>query len=250
MAFDTIQANPQLAVAARDDAPGSPGAALLFDHVDRRLAAGAPGRLPVALAQLARGDTPPGALRYHDEPDVIDVLRRALAAPSARFEDFMLGFAVERAFLGTRDDGRHHPELVWLGDAGRVRFDWLLAASSLPRHVAPRRPLEPFGCAYTWLDLDRVTLGKTLAFRAEWEAPAVFRFALVAVDARGAILHRFDLPYVQNATTAERTLVDYDGAVGVLIVAINLGGIDLGHPFDPDHEPSEPHGFTLYVAEL
>jgi hypothetical protein len=249
-AYDTVQANPQLSLAGRDAAPESPGAALLFDYIDARLAAGDPGRLPVALAQLARGTTPPAALRYADEPDVVDVLRRAFAASGPSFDDFMLGFAVERAFVGTRDDGRHHPRLAGLGDAGRVRFDWVLAASSLPRRVAPRRPLEAFGCAYTWLDLDRITLGKTLAFRAEWEAPAVFRWALVALDATGKLIKRFDLPMVQNATSAERTLVDYDGAVGVLIVGINLGGIDLAHPFDPDHEPSEPHGFTLYLTEL
>jgi hypothetical protein len=250
LAFDTLQANPQLSIAGRDAAPESAGGALLFEHVDRRLAAGAWGRLPVALTQLARSHTPPGRLRYEDEPDVLDVLRRAFGAAGPSFEDFMLGFAVERAFIGARDDGRHHPELAWLGDAGRVRFDWVLTASSLPRHVAPRRPLEAFGCAYSWLDLDRVTLNKTLAFRAEWESPATFRFALVTVDEQGAIRRRFDLPYVQNATTAERTLVDTDGAAGVLIVTINLGGIDLAHPFDPDHEPSEPHGFTLYVTEL
>ena len=209
-----------------------------------------PGLLPVALAQLARVDTPPGQLRWQNEPDLVDVLRRAFDRSSLGFGDFMLGFAVERAFLGTRDNGSHHPELAGLGDAGRVRFDWVLAASSLPRRVAPRRPLEAFGCAYSWLDLDRITLGKTLAFRAEWEAPAAIRWALVAVDARGEVLRRFDLPYVQNATSAERTLDDLDGAVGVLIAGINLGGIDLAHPFDPDHEPSEPHGFTLYVTEL
>jgi hypothetical protein len=249
-AFDTLQANPQLSVAGRDAAPESAGGALFFDYVDARLAAGDRGRLPVALAQIARGTTPPGALRWSNEPDVIDVLRRAFDRSGPSFEDFMLGFAVERAFIGTRDDGRHHPELAWLGDAGRVRFDWVLTASSLPRRVAPRRPLEAFGCTYTWLELDRVTLNRTLAFRAEWESPAAFRWALVSLDARGTIVKRFDLPYVQNATSAERTLVDYDGAVGVLIVGLNLGGIDLAHPFDPDHEPSEPHGFTLYVTEL
>jgi hypothetical protein len=250
LAFDTLQANPQLSVAGRDAARESAGAALLFEHVDERLGSGTPGRLPVALAQLARTRTPPGALRYLDEPDVIDVLRRAFARPGPSFEDFMLGFAVERAFVGTRDDGRHHPRLAWLGDAGRVRFDWTLAASSLPRHVAARRPLEALGCAYVWLDLDRITLGKVLAFRFAWESPAAFRFALVTVDAQGALLQRFDLPYVQNATLAERTLEDYDGVAGVLIAGINLGGVDLAHPFDPDHEPSEPHGFTLYVTEL
>lgn len=249
-AFDTVQANPQLSVAGRDATPESKGGALLFAAIDRRLGAAQPGLLPVALAQLARVDAPPGPLRWQNEPDLVDVLRRAFDRSSRGFEDFMLGFAVERAFLGSRDAGHHHPELAWLGDAGRVRFDWVLAASSLPRRVAPRRPLEAFGCAYSWLDLDRITLGRSLAFRAEWESPATMRWALVAVDGRGEVLRRLDLPYVQNATSAERTLDDLDGAVGVLIAGVNLGGIDLAHPFDPDHEPSEPHGFTLYVTEL
>jgi hypothetical protein len=249
-AVDVLQANPQLSIAGRDDAAESAGALLLFEYVDARLAAGEPGLLPVALAQLARSATLPGQPRYHNEPDLIDVLRGAFAGSASGFEDFMLGFAVERAFIGARDDGRRHPTLAWLGDVGRVRFDWVLTASSLPRRVAPRRPLEAFGCAYTWLELDRVTLGKALAFRAEWEAPATFRWALLTIDARGQVLGRFDLPYVQNATAAERAIEDYDGAVGVLVAGINLGGVDLAHPFDPDHEPSEPHGFTLYLTEL
>jgi len=249
-AVDTLQANPQLSIAGRDVADESAGARLLFEYVDARLAAGEAGVLPVALAQLSRSPTPAGALRYANDPDLIDVLRRAFSESSAGFEDFMLGFAVERAFIGARDDGTHHPKLEGLGELGRVRFDWVLSASSLPRRVAPRRPLEAFGCAYSWLDLDRLTLGKAIAFRAEWEAPATFRWALLTLDARGKVLGRFELPYVQNATSAERVLDDYDGAVGVLIVGINLGGVDLAHPFDPDHEPSEPHGFTLYVTEL
>jgi hypothetical protein len=249
-AIDALQANPQLSIAGRDATDDSAGALLFFEYVDARLGAGEKGVLPVALAQLSRSTTPPGQPRYSNEPDLIDVLRRALSGSSSGFEDFMLGFAVQRAFVGARDDGHHHPALAWLGDAGRVRFDWVLPASTLPRRVAPLRPLEAFGCAYSWLELDRVTLGKVLAFRAEWEAPASFRWALLTIDASGRVLRRFDLPYVQNATLAERTLEDYDGAVGVLIVGINLGGIDLAHPFDPDHEPSEPHGFTLYVTEL
>ena len=249
-AVDTVQANPQLGLAARDVSPVGPGAALLFDYLDVRFRAGAAGLLAPALVQLSRGATAPGALRWNNEPDVFDVLRAALASSSVRFDDVMLDFAVERAFLGARDDGGHRPELDWLGDAGRVRFDWVLSASSLPRRVAPRRPLEPFGAAYSWLVLDRVTLGKALAFRAEWEPPATFRWALLTLAGDGRVLRRFDLPYVQNASSSERSIVEYDGAEFVLIVGTNLGGIDLAHPFDPDHEPFEPHGFTLYVTEL
>jgi hypothetical protein len=249
-AIDTVQANPQLGLAARDVSPVGPGAALLFDYLDTRFGAGVAGRLAPALVQLSRSATPPGALRWSNEPDVFDVLRTALASSGVRFDDVMLDFAVERAFLGSRDDGQHRRELGWLGDAGRVRFDWVLPASSLPRRVAPRRPLEPLGAAYTWLVLDRVTLGKALAFRAEWEPPAAFRWALLTLASDGRVLRRFDLPYVQNASSSERSIIEYDAAKFVLIVGTNLGGIDLSHPFDPDHEPFEPHGFTLYVTEL
>jgi hypothetical protein len=249
-AIDTLQANPQLGLAARDAAPIATGAALLFDYLDARFGAGPVGLLGPALVQLSRGATPAGAPRWNNEPDVFDVLRAAVASSGVRFEDVMLDFAVERAFLGDRDDGRHRPELDWLGPAGRVRFDWVLPASSLPRRVAPRRPLEPLGAAYTWLVLDRVTLGKALAIRAEWEPPASFRWAVLTLAEDGRVLRRFDLPYVQNASSSERSIVEYDGAKYLLIVGTSLGGIDLAHPFDPDHEPFEPHGFTLYVTEL
>jgi hypothetical protein len=249
-AVDTLQANPQLGLAARDVSPVGSGAALLFDYLDTRFGAGAVGLLGPALVQLSRGITAPGAVRWNNEPDVFDVLRAALLGSDERLEDALLDFAVERAFLGARDDGGHTPQLAWLGNAGRVRFDWVLTASSLPRRVAPRRPLEPLGAAYTWLTLDRITLGKALAFRAEWEPPATFRWALLTLTEDGRVLRRFDLPYVQNASSSERSIVEYDGAKSVLIVGTNLGGIDLSHPFDPDHEPFEPHGFTLYVTEL
>ncbi len=124
--YDTLQANPQLSLAARDAAPEAPAAALLFRYADLRLGSAEPGLLPVAMAALARGETEAGAPRWHNEPDVFDVLRQACATSNQRFEDFMLGFAVDRAFLGSRDNGRHNPQLAWLGDAGRVRFDWAL----------------------------------------------------------------------------------------------------------------------------
>jgi hypothetical protein len=249
-AVDRWQANPQLAPAGRELTPESAGAAQLFRYIDRRLGAGRPGALPAALFQLARGDTPAGQERWHNEPDSLAVLRRAFADSKETFEDFWLNFAVARAFWGSRDNGEGDPALGWLGDAGRVRFDWTLKSSSLPRRLAARRPLEPLGSAYLWLELDRVSLSSTLAFRANWEAPAMFRWTLVAIDAQGSALKRYDLPFVQQATSAERTLLDYQNAVALLIVGTSVGGVDLAHPVDPDHEPFEPHGFTVYLAEL
>jgi hypothetical protein len=249
-AVDDLQSNPQLGVVARERQPESPAAALFIRYADRELGAGFPGALPAAMLSLARSETPLGDVSWQNEPDALDVLRVAFAGGPRSFEDFMLDFAVERAFLGARDDGRQEPRLLFLGDAARVRFEWVIRASSLPRRVAPLRPLEPFGATYLWLSLDRVTIDATLAFRAEWEGPASFRWALVGVDAAGKALKRYDLPYVQNATSAERTLVDYADAAALVIVGTNLGGVDLAHPFDPDRAPPEPHGFTVYLTEL
>lgn len=249
-AIDTVQANPHLGLAGRDLEPESAGASLLFHHLDRHLRAGTIGALPVALGMLSRGSTPLGAPRWNNEPDAIDVLRQAFDGGRESFHDFMLDFAVERAFLGSRDAGPSHPELLWLGDAAPVRFEWALTASSLPRRVAPLRPLEPFGTAYVWLTLDRVSISGTLAVRADWEPPATFRWAALALDRAGRVLRRYDLPYVQSKSSAERTIVGHADASALLIAGINLGGVDLAHPFDPDHAPHEPHGFTVYVAEL
>jgi hypothetical protein len=250
LAIDRFQANPQLSALGREQGPESAGAALLVRYLERRLAAGRPGSLPAALLQMSRREGSSAGPEWNNEPDSLDVLRRAFVGSKETFDDFLLGFAVWRAFLGSRDDGQHEPALLWLGDAGRVRFEWTLKASSLPRRVAPRRPIEPLGSTYLWLELDRVALGKSLAFQAEWEAPAAFRWTLVALDAHGQALKRYDLPYVQNATSAERTLVDYQDASAFLIVGTSVGGVDLAHPIDPDHEPFEPHGFTVYLTEL
>jgi hypothetical protein len=250
LAIDRYQANPQLSTLGRELSPESAGAALFVHYLDQRLRAGRPGILPAALVQMSRRDAPSTGLQWNNEPDSLDVLRRAFAGSKESFDDFLLSFAVWRAFLGSRDDGSNAPELLWLGDAGRVRFEWTIKASSLPRRVAPLRPIEPLGSSYLWLDIDRAWLGKSLAFRAEWEEPAAFRWTLVAIDGKGKPLKRYDLPYVQRGTSAERTIVDYQDASAFLIVGISVGGVDLAHPIDPDHEPFEPHGFTVYLTEL
>jgi hypothetical protein len=250
LAIDRFQANPQLSALGRERTRESEGAALFLHYLDQRLGASRRGVLPAAIVQMSRRDAASTGLEWNNEPDSLDVLRRAFVGSRETFDDFLLGFAVWRAFLGTRDNGQRNPELLWLGDAARVRFEWTLKASTLPRRVAPLRPIEPLGASYLWLEIDRVSLGKTLAFRAEWESPAALRWALVAVDAQGEPMKRYDLPYVQNATSAERTLVDYQDAAAILIVGTSVGGVDLAHPIDPDHEPLEPHGFTVYLTEI
>jgi hypothetical protein len=247
-AIDALQARPDLAVVSRERSPRSEGAAIFFEHLDRALGAAQPGALATALLAMAAGKTPPAAWQWDNEPDVMDVLRHTAGNPRAMAE--LLGdFAVARAFLGDRSDGRI-PALDWAGAFGRVRFDWVIPFSSLPRRVAAARPLEPTGSIYIWLDLDRVPKDATLGFQAVWEPPVAFRWTLVRVAADGRELGRLHPAFQERGTEVEQTLVDLSGAAGILVVGTNLGGVELKHPFDPDVEPFEPHGCTVYLAKL
>jgi hypothetical protein len=248
-ALDDIQANPQLAVATRERNFSSEGAAIWFDYLENSRGAGAPGTLATSLFASSSGKTDPRSLLWDNAPDMFDVLRHTLATPRA-YADMMIDFAVTRAFLGDRDDGAHFVQSEWLGTFGRVRFDWSIPLSSLPRRVAPLKPIEPNGAMYLWLDLDRVPDKTELGFRGEWEPPVSFQWTLVLVDAKGAELRRLNAPFVERGTQAELNVVDLSGARGIVVVGTNLGGVDLSHPFDPDYAPFEAHGCTVYLAKL
>jgi hypothetical protein len=248
-AFDDLQAHPELAVVTRERSRFSEGAAIFFEYLDHAQGASHAGVLATALLAASAEKSAPGLWQWENEPDVFDVLRRTTGSERALAE--LVGeFALTRAFAGDRSDGDRVPSLDWLGSFGRVRFDWVIPFSSLPRRVAPLRPIEPTGSIYLWLALDQVPAGAELGFQAKWEPPVVFRWSLVRVTSDGRELWRMNLPYQERATEVEQRLVQLDGAAGILIVGTNLGGIDLQHPFDPDHAPFEPHAATVYLARL
>ncbi len=242
--LDDLQARPERGLLSPQGAASSWP---FFAHVDAQLGT-AVGHLPVALLQLARGRTAPGALQWQNEPDALDVLRAAWGSERATSQQ-LLDFAVSRAFWGDRDTHREHPATRWAARAASPRFEWVIRRSSLPRRVAPRHPLDPYGSTYLWLELDRAPRS-TLAFQAQWEPPATMRWAVLALSDDGALLRRFDLPPVLGSTSAERTVPETPGAAGLLIVGVSLGGVDRAHPYEVDHGPWEPHGYTVYLAEL
>lgn len=244
-----LQAHPELGIAGFERSPLSAGAAVFFEYLDVTRGAAQPAWVPTALFSAAASKTPPGAWQWHDRPDVFDVLRHTTGDNAIRMADLMGDFAVARAFLGSRDDGTHLPSLEWTGDFGRVRFDWKIPFSSLPRRVESTRPLEPTGSIYVWLALDHVPAGATLGFRADWEPPVAFKWSLVRIGRDGRELGRIDVPFQERATHVEAQMIDLKGA-GVIAVGTNLGGVDPDHPFDPDVAPYEPHGCTVYLARL
>lgn len=251
-ALDDAQREPFQPLLSRELSTRSEAAYAFWAFVDEAWATGGRGRLPLAMLQLSSAVGP--RLMSHPEwnnsPDELDVLRHALGGDGQRIAEFWGEWAIARAFFGSRAVGTHSPELRSSGGAGRVAFDWVVDYSSLPRHLAGPNPVQPLGAAYIWIELDAVPLNTTLAFRAEWEAPVVFKWAVLSLDAQGRELNRWALPYLERATSAETTIVNFEGAAGLLLIGTNLGAIDVSHPFDPDQEPWEPHGYSVYVTEL
>jgi len=248
-AIDDTQAHPERALAAASAAP-SAAAPLLLDLLERARSSQPAGGLVTALYAAAATQTSPGAWAWNDEPDVFDVLRHTLDEDTVRMATLMGDYAVARAFLGTRDDGTHPPYGEWAGDFARAHYDWVIRYSSLPRRVRSSRLIEPTGIELVWLDMDEVPLGASLGFQAEWEAPVAFQWRLISVDEHGQEMARVDVPFQERARSVEGRVVNLTGVRTVLAVGINMGGVDLAHPFDPDLDPFEPQACTVYFARM
>lgn len=248
-AVDRVQRSPELAIAEPELGPRSEGAALFFEYLDRALGAAGPAELAASLFAAAASPRPAGS-EYDNEPDVFDVLRHTLDSNRTRFARLLGDFAAARAFVGSRDDGRHLPALGWAGEFGRVRFDWVLELSSLPRRVAIQPPVSSTGAALVWLDVGAVPDKTSLGFRAEWEPPVSFHWQLIRLGPDGEELGRLVVPWEERATSAEAVLGHLGGVAAVLAVGTNLEWVELSHPFDPDVAPFEPHGVSVYFAKL
>jgi hypothetical protein len=247
--IDDFQAHPERALVPPGAAGSAPGVAFAW-YVDVALGSGAPGILPTALGVISGQRTPVGSLRWQNEPDFYDAIRSILKArtPPSTIDDFWTEFAIARLFMGSRDDGVHFPETAFTGSAGRIRFDWSVPYATLPRRLSPERPIEPTGATYIWIDLAGAPKQTRLVFRAEWEAPVPFRWALVRVGTDGAETSRVLVTPQQKATSADKNLDGLDGLSGVAVVGVNVGDLALDDPFDPDHAPYEPHSYVLTIA--
>jgi hypothetical protein len=245
-AIDDAQAHPERPLLGTTGS--SSGMLVLYEHLDS-VGAGVPTGIALSLHALAAGPASPPDLRFDNEPDVFDVLRASAGPKATDLGRFASTFALSRALLGRGRPDRNFG-INPLAAEARVRFDWRIPLSSLPRHLAMGRPIGPFGATYTWVDLDRPTKDLTLAVVATWEQPVSFAWTLATLDGSGHLLRRFDVPYVERATRAERTLVDFEGAEALVIAGLNLGDHGPSYPYDPDFAPHESHAAALYIVEV
>lgn len=246
---DDAQAHPELALAGRS-APANGAAVLLLDFLEQARSSQGIAQLATSLFSAAASSTPSGAFDWNNEPDVFDVLRHTLDEDTAKVGTLFGDYAVSRAFLGDRDDGSHPPFGEWAGAFARPRYDWTIKFSSLPRRVRAARPIEPTGIELIWVDLDEVPLGVSLGFESEWEAPVAFKWRLISLDESGREMARVDVPFQERGRSSEGRVVNLTGVRAVLAIGINMGGVDLAHPFDPDLDPFEAQSCTAYFARM
>jgi hypothetical protein len=246
-AVDDFQRAPWRALTS--GAPGRPDGALLFPwFLDDAYGRGAPGAVITALLAISAQRTKPGAFAWDNEPDLFDALRATMKDRGFTLDELLLDFSVARAFVGDRSDEAHLRGAGSLGVFGRVRFEWTVPLASLPRRLAPSAPIDPTGATYLWVDAAGGKLSDELTFIADWELPALFRWALIKVDLSGAEVGRVSVAGVYGDSHTERTVVGLEGLAGVLIVGVNAGSVDRAHPFDPDEMPLAPHGYTVTLA--
>lgn len=248
-AIARVQQRPTRALAARELSADSEGSAILFDYLEEKLGAGDPGVLSASLFSASVQTTPADAATWRNEPDVFDVLRHTLDESEPRMAELLGNLAVQRAFMGARDDGDHWPELAWTGEYGAVHIDWDLAWKTLPRRVRVT-PVEPNGAVIVRLDLAGMPAGVPLGFQAEWEPPARFQWTLVRLGSDGIELGRLVVPFQSRETLAEARLINLADTKVVLAVGTHIEHVDVLQPFDPDVAPFEPHAAFVYFVEL
>lgn len=243
-AIDDTQRAPEISIMSVD-ADNPAGCPLFPWYLDAAYGTGRPAAVMLGLLAVAVQRTPPGSMVWRNEPDTFDALRASLKARSSGLEDLLLDFAVARAFVGSRSDEAHLDDAARFGDLGRVRFEWAVPAASLPRRLAPLRAVEPTGSTYLWVDLEGAAGIKDLTLVADWELPAVFRWAAVKVDRNGAEVGRVNVATIHGASHAERSIVGVEGLAGVVIVGVNAGSMNRSRPFDPDDTPVTAHSYTV-----
>ena len=248
-AVDDAQAHPERALAARSDDFASAGA-LFLDFLESARSAQSIGALSTSLFSSAASRTAPGALSWNNEPDVFEVLRHSLDEDTGKLATLFGEYATSRSFMGARSDDDHALSFDWAGAFARPRYDWVIKFSSLPRRVRASRPIEPTGMQLIWIDMDEVPIGVSLGFESEWEAPVSFKWRLISVDDTGREMARVDIPFLERGRSTEGRVVNLTGVRAVLAIGVNMGGVDLAHPFDPDQDPFEPQSCTAYFARM
>jgi hypothetical protein len=233
---------PLMPVTEPDDPTASP---LLPYYLDEGFGAGVPGALFIDLFRASGQRTPPLALRYTNV-DFFVTLQQLSRGAKKTMADLLSDAAVARAFLGDREDGLHLPASAVFGAFGRPRFEAAWDYARLPKQLS-FTPLYPTGASYTWIDLEGAPKGAGVIVSLAWERPITIRWTVVRVGHDGQELSRVDITREPGVFEVQRTILELEGAAGLLLVGVSVGEVGPQDPFRSDEAPYEPHGGTIYV---
>jgi hypothetical protein len=63
-------------------------------------------------------------------------------------------------------------------------------------------------------------------------------------------VRRIDVTFQERGLAADARVLRLDGAKAIVIAGVNLGGVDMSYPFDPDIRPFEPSACTVYLVSM
>lgn len=245
-AIDTLQRAPERTPIGGlgEEEPAS----FLFPwFIEDRYGTGEPGKLAVALASIS-GQITPADRPLVDEPDMFDALRVTQHNNKTSLAETMLEFSIARAFLGSRSDELHMRDVAKYGDLARPRMEWSVKYASLPRTLAPLRPIEPLGATYVYVDLTGADASSEVTLAVDWEPPVGFAWAILKLAADGSEIGRKELIPLLGATHVEATVRDLGQAASLLIVGVHEGISRRDAPFDPGRVREPARSYTLVLA--
>ena len=234
--LNAAQQHPEEGLLPRTD---DARVAIFLDHLGAASRAPLEVTAPAAALQIAATKTPPDALRWEAEPDLMDVLRRNLDADRNRLARHFDALSAARFTRSSR----------LLARARGPSEAWEVTASSLPRNLVLPTPLLPTGSSYVRVRLDASKEAR-LALRTFCEPPVSYVWSFLALDAQDRVLRHVPVAFQEQAPQVTSQLGDLGEVSSVVIVGTNLGGVDLAHPFDPDHGPHEGHACQVALDLL
>lgn len=228
-----FQAVPERAIVDATDRAYARGASRFYEWLDATVAT-RPGAIVLGLWSLAPTLTPAGAARWADRPTGFDVLRVSMKDafwPGATIDDAAARFAAARATFDPAPRAEWH--VRWPDHARR------LASADAP---------APTGASYVVVDHAGAPPGARLRLEAEWEDLARMRWTALEIDASGRVAKQLALTSTDRSTRALLTIESLDGVERVVVVGANVGSTE--HPFDPDQQWWEPHGWMLTIEPM
>lgn len=207
-----------------------------FDYLESRSAQHF-GHAAWLSLTLGATETEAGASRFEAEPDLLDVLHATVQGDVTALARLLDDFSQESVVAAQAQGFSFEP-------------DWVLEGNTLPRNVALPMPLEPTGSGYVRVLLTPAQRKQVMAFKMICEAPVSYVWSVARLAESGKVLSTVPVAYSERGRQAATRIEPEESTVALLLSGTNMGGIDLAHPFDPDHEPHEAHACSVYVSAL